>query len=283
MADSLRFHKMHGTGNDFVLIDGRSEPERDWPTLARRLCDRHYGAGSDGLLLLLETDRADFEMRMWNPDGTEAEMCGNGIRCFAKYVVDNRLKAGVDLSVDTHAGVKQLRAHVADGEVDRVSVSMGVPEFRPELIPVNLPGPRVLDYPYTIADARLSLGCVSMGNPHAVAFVDYPVSEFPLDQLGPKIEHDPLFPRRTNFEVCQLIEPSVVDVRVWERGAGATLACGTGACAVMAVAVARGLVGKAATIRLPGGDLDLRWDGAGEIVMTGAARLVYVGSWMQPL
>ena len=279
----LTFLKMHGTGNDFVVVDGRAADERDWGDAARRLCDRHFGVGSDGLLLVLPSSTADFTMRMWNPDGSESEMCGNGIRCFGKYVYDAGLTRRREFAVDTLAGIKRLAVHSGPSGVDRVTVAMGAPELRPERIPIAATGDTFVDQPLRVSDQELTITGVSMGNPHAVAYIDRPVREYPLDRIGPLVEHDPLFPRRINFEICNLVGPDEIDVRVWERGAGLTLACGTGACAVAVASQIKGLVGRRVRVNLPGGSLELEWDGQGEVMMTGPAELVFTGTWQLPL
>ena len=280
----MRFLKMQGTGNDFVVLDGLRErlPVADWAALARRICDRHFGVGSDGVLVVEPSERADFRMRMFNPDGSEAEMCGNGIRCFAKYVHDAGLAERREMAVETGAGVLDLVVHARNGTADAVTVSMGVPEFRPDLVPVAVDGEVARDVPLDGVGADVRVTCVSMGNPHAVAFVERPVAEFPLEQVGPRVERHRLFPRRVNFEVVQPRGRGELDVRVWERGAGITLACGTGACAVAAVARLQRLIGDRVRITLPGGPLDVEWDGKSDILMTGPAALVFEGDWPVP-
>ena len=275
----IKFTKMHGTGNDFVLIDARRGYERNWPELARAMCDRHFGIGSDGLLLVRESDTADYRMVMYNPDGSEAEMCGNGIRCFAKYLYDHGALRENKVAVETGAGIKCLEIESQDGRARRVVVDMGIPTFVPSLIPIQATGSEVVDLPLRIGGQDLALTGVSMGNPHAVHFVNTPVEEFPLEQIGPLVEHDSIFPRRVNFEVARVTAPDRVDVRVWERGAGITLACGTGACAVFAASRLKGRVGERATLHLPGGELDMRVGPDGQILMTGPAAFVYTGEW----
>jgi diaminopimelate epimerase len=277
----VKFLKMHGTGNDFVVLDGLRAPlpVADWSTLARSLCDRHFGVGSDGVLIVEPSQRADFRMRMFNPDGSESEMCGNGIRCFAKYVYDAGMSRGREMAVETGAGVLNLLVHAQNGTAERVTVSMGVPELRPARIPVAVDGEIARDVPVEGVGADVCVTCVSMGNPHAVMFLDGPVAEFPLEQVGPRVEHHRLFPRRVNFEVVQPRSREELDARVWERGAGITLACGTGACAVAAAARVHGLIGDRVRVNLPGGSLEIEWDGQSEILMTGPAALVFEGDW----
>ena len=210
----MNFVKMHGTGNDFVLI--RPEGERDWPRLAQAMCDRHFGVGTDGLILVLPSQTADFRMRMFNPDGSEAEMCGNGIRCFAKYLVDEGLAApGRDLAVETLAGTRTLGLTLDNGRVKTVRVGMGEPRFRPNEIPMRVEGDMesVMAYPIVVDGRELKVTAVSMGNPHAVHFIQGPVTEFPLESLGPQMEHHPAFPQRVNFEVARVIDRGRIEAR----------------------------------------------------------------------
>lgn len=283
MTDRFAFWKMHGTGNDFVLTESDRADDPAWPALAREVCDRHFGVGADGLIFVLPSEVADLRMRIFNPDGSEAEMCGNGIRCFVKYVLDRHLieaPAGV-LNVETGAGVLEARATVGDdGTVGTVRVSLGPPHLRPQDIGVlvELAAP-VLDLPLTAADESLALTLVSMGNPHAVAFLDGSPNDFPLERIGPVVEHDPLFAHRTNFEVVRVLDRSHMEMRVWERGAGITLACGTGAGAVVVAARLHGRVDDAVEVRVPGGPLQLEWDGAGDVYLEGPATKVFESTW----
>ena len=276
----MEFYKAHGIGNDFVLIDARTTADRDWPELARAMCDRHFGVGADGILLVLNSATADFRMRMLNPDGSEAEMCGNGIRCFARYVYEN-VAPKAELRVETGAGVLPLTLRVRDGVVEAVTVNMGAPHFTPRDIPVVLDHSPVVDHPLDVGGMTLRLTCVSMGNPHAVAFVEEDVESFPLAEIGPLVERHPLFPRRVNFEVCRVLGRGELDVRVWERGAGLTLACGTGASAVTVAARLKGLTDERIRLRLPGGTLEMSWDGQGDVFMTGPAEFVFRGEWLK--
>jgi len=278
----MNFVKLHGTGNDFVLIDGRRHQSNSWPELARAMCDRHFGVGADGILVVGESTAADYRMIMYNPDGSEAEMCGNGIRCFAKYLYDSGAVAGSNILIETGAGLKQVEIEAADGVAQRVIVDMGAPIFEPSLIPVDLPGTEIVDLPHVVDGRALSLTAVSMGNPHAIHFLEGTVWDFPLEQIGPLVEHDSLFPRRVNFEIAQVPTAEEIDVRVWERGAGITLACGTGACAVFAAARRKGLVGDWATLHLPGGELAMRIGSDGHILMAGPAEYVFRGEWPEP-
>ncbi|MCS7002908.1 MAG: diaminopimelate epimerase [Dehalococcoidia bacterium] len=278
----MRFAKMHGIGNDFALVDARAVAA-DWPSLAQRMCDRHYGVGADGLILLQESDHADATMRMFNPDGSEAEMCGNGIRCLARFAIEiGAVPADRDtLSVQTGAGTLAVTLHREAGRVRSVTVDMGAPRLHPADIPVDTAlasGDRVMDYPLRVGDHTIRVTAVSMGNPHAVAFVDS-VADYPLAAIGPQVERHPFFPRRVNFEIAHVRDRRHVDARVWERGAGLTLACGTGACATMVAAFLHGLVDDEVEVQLPGGPLTIRWPGNGAVLMRGGADLVFWGDW----
>jgi diaminopimelate epimerase len=281
----MQFVKMHGTGNDFVMIDARAI-EADWPALARAMCDRHFGVGSDGLILALPAEGADLKMRMFNPDGTEAEMCGNGIRCLAKFAVERGIAAPKDgaLLVDTLAGLLRCEVSGANGRVERVRASMGRPHLAPAEIPVlaESTGP-VLDLPIHVEGGDFRVTCVSMGNPHAVHFQDEPVSAVDLEHVGPRVERHSAFPRRVNFEVANVLGRDRLRMRVWERGAGITLACGTGACATAVAARLRGLVDDMVDVDLPGGTVRIEWDGAGEVYLSGPAEDVFEGRWLRPV
>ena len=277
----MDFTKMHGTGNDFVLVDGQRQ-ERDWSHVAVAVCDRHYGVGADGILVVTPSRLADFRMRMFNPDGSEAEMCGNGIRCFTKYVIEEELSPNgrAALTIETLAGIHEVTARVEGGSVRAVRVGMGRPRFKPAEIPVAASGQdRVIDHPIEAEGQSLLVTCLSIGNPHAVAFVDKPVSQWPLAVVGPKVEHHPFFPNRVNFGIVNVLNRGRLAARVWERGAGATLACGSGACAVAVAARLHGLTDETVSISLPGGDLRVQWDGEGEVFLEGPAELVFKGTW----
>ena len=284
----MKFTKLQGTGNDFVLVE-TSDERRDWSNLALAMCERHFGIGSDGLLLLLPSNKADFRMRMFDPDGSEAEACGNGIRCLARYVYDNGLidASTSQISVETIVGVRRLKLNKEAGRLVSIQAGMGEPAFKAEEIPVKLEQGReqivyinnMRRYAVNIDGTELLLNLVSMGNPHAVYFQDSPVADFPLTVIGPKVEHLEIFPRRTNFEVARVLNKKEIEVRTWERGAGETLACGSGACAVAVAARLRGYVGDKVNIKLLGGTLQMEWDGAGEVLMTGPAEKVFQGEW----
>ena len=284
----MKFTKLQGTGNDFILVQ-TSDEQCDWSKIALAMCERHFGIGSDGLLLLLPSGKADFRMRMFDPDGSEAEACGNGIRCLARYVYDNgMISAGTDrISVETIVGIRQLKLNIANSRLISIQAGMGEPVFQEREIPANIEQSRekivyiksMLSYPVNVGGIDLMLNLVSMGNPHAVFFQDNPVADFPLSAIGPSVEHLAIFPRRTNFEVARVINRREVEVRTWERGAGETLACGSGACAVAVAAQLHGYADSDINIRLLGGTLQLEWDGAGEVLMTGPAETVFCGEW----
>ena len=279
----MRFTKMHGAGNDYVYVDARGE-ERDWAALSVAMSDRHLGVGSDGLILALPSEKADLRMRMFNADGSEGEMCGNGIRCLVRFAFDNEI---VDaerspVRVETMAGVLDVTPLGDDGDgMSGARVLMGEPRLVPAEIPVALEGVDVvIDEPLKVAGREFRMTCVSMGNPHAVVFLDEPVDDFPLTEIGPMVEHHKLFPARVNFEIVNVLDGGkVLKTRVWERGSGITMACGTGACAVQVAARLNGLAGDRATIALPGGDLTVEWPGEGEVVMEGPVASVFEGEW----
>lgn len=280
----MEFIKMHGAGNDFVMVDARDHTA-DWADLAVRMCDRHFGIGSDGLCLIQSSDLAEFRFRMFNPDGSEAEMCGNGIRCFAKYLADERLVSASTESVrvETGAGILVVGLVRNGNGVEQVRVDMGKPLLQAAEVPVD-PGHSVESpvkgLAISVGGVELSLTCVSMGNPHAVAFIDTPVDDFPLERIGPLVERHPHFPRRTNFEIANVIDRGHLKMRVWERGAGITLACGTGACGTAVAAQLNGLTDQRIVTSLPGGDLIIEWDGRNQVFMTGPAQSVFRGNWM---
>lgn len=280
----MKFSKFQGTGNDFIVIDGRGI-RRNWGQLARKVCNRHFGIGADGLLVVMPSHRADLRMRIFNSDGSEAETCGNGLRCFARYAIDRRLVSGPELSIETLAGIKHARANLRRGAVASVTVGMGMPNFATSAIPVNIEQTDikapVLDYLLDVSGQKIALTFVSMGNPHAVTFVNEPVVEFPLDNIGPSIEKHPMFPNRTNFEVARVIDERTIEVRVWERGVGETLACGSGACAVAVASYLHRFSGDDVDIRLPGGTLNILWPGKGEVMLTGPAVEVFTGEFKE--
>ena len=276
----MKFTKMQGLGNDYVYVNCLKEKIADPPELARKISDRHFGVGSDGLIMINPSDKADFEMEMYNADGSRAEMCGNGIRCVAKYVYDYGLTDKTYISVETLAGIKYLDLTVEDGKVSLVKVDMGQPILEPEKIPVASKGSRVVDEPLLVDGKEYRMTCVSMGNPHAVIFVDEDVKNLPLEKIGPSFENHTCFPKRGNTEIVRVIDRHTAEMRVWERGSGETLACGTGTCAVAVACVLNGLTEDAITVHLLGGDLYIEWDREKNTVyMTGPAEAVFDGEW----
>ena len=260
----MKFTKMHGLGNDYVYVDGIHQDLGDLSQLARRVSDRHFGIGSDGLICICPSDTADFRMRMFNADGSEGMMCGNGIRCVGKFVYDKGLTSKRSLTVETLAGERKLFLNVSGGKVSAVTVDMGIPVVQaPISIFVN--GNTYIGIP------------VSMGNPHAVVFVDS-TADLPLEQIGPHFEHHERFPRRTNTEFVEIVSPEYVKMRVWERGTGETLACGTGCCATAVACVLNGKTGRKVTVEVLGGALTIQWDEkTNHIFMTGPAEFVFDG------
>ncbi len=281
----MNFTKLQGAGNDFVLIEAGGLTE-DLPELAAKACDRHYGIGADGLLLLLPSGKADVRMAIYNADGTEAEACGNGLRCLVRYAAEKGIISSdkQEVEVETLAGIRRAKIFRDGGAVSKIQVAMGKPELEAQRIPVKLkPDDYKLDikkgYSVDIENMRLNLYFVSMGNPHAVYFTDKPVSEFPLEKIGPLVEKHAIFPDRVNFEVARVLSEKEFEARVWERGVGETLACGSGACAIAVVAQLKGYAGKNIDIRLPGGKLEVSWDGKGEVLLAGSAEVVFTGEW----
>ncbi|HLY38988.1 MAG TPA: diaminopimelate epimerase [Candidatus Binatia bacterium] len=275
---TLRFAKLHGTANDFVYVDAREGFPGDPAQLAPQLCHRRRGIGADGLILVEQprTGDADCRMIIYNADGSRAEMCGNGIRGLAKFVHDHGLVHADPLRVETDAGVKFVHAQVDRGRVVRVTVDMGVPVWDGRTIPVAADG-EVIDRPLEIAGRAWRLTCVSMGNPHCVTFVDEDPAALPLADIGPRFEHHPFFPRRVNAEFVHVVDRSRLVMRVWERGSGETMACGTGACAAAVAAARTGRTGRQVTVALPGGDLEIDWRPDDRVLMTGDAVEVFEG------
>ena len=270
----MRFAKLQATGNDFIVIEDIKD--RDLSSLAKAMCHRHSGIGADGLIILVQSKVAELRMRLFNPDGSEAEACGNGLRCLARYAIDRGILAAGEFTVETLGGIRKVKSY---GNL--IHVNMGEPEFRADAIPVCIEDKLdiIIDYPITFQGRKLLLTCLSMGNPHAVCFPDGPVEEFRLSELGPEVEGHPLFPRRVNFEVANILDRKRVKARVWERGVGETLSCGTGACAVMVAARLHDRVSSDVDIVLPGGVLTVTWDGIGEVMLSGPADLVFWGEW----
>ena len=273
----MKFTKMHGLGNDYVYVNCFEEKIDNPPAVARFVSDRHFGIGSDGLIMINPSKTADFEMEMYNADGSRGEMCGNGIRCVAKYVYDYRLTDKTQISVETLGGIKYLDLAVEDGKVSLVKVDMGKPELEADLIPIISEREQVIDEPIEVDGKEYHMTGVSMGNPHAVIYVD-DVKGLDLEKIGPKFENHERFPKRINTEFVHCIDRQTVEMRVWERGSGETLACGTGACAVAVSSILNNLTDTQVTVKLLGGDLQIEWDREKDrVFMTGPATVVFDG------
>lgn len=276
-ATKLQFTKMQGLGNDYVYVDCTKKKLENASEVAVKVSDRHFGIGSDGLILINASSVADFEMEMYNADGSRGEMCGNGIRCVAKYVYDYGLTDQTHISVETLGGIKYLDLTVEEGRVRQVRVDMGRPMLCPTEIPVIANGESVIDMPIEVDDTEYRMTAVGMGNPHTVVFVE-DVDGLEIEQIGPKFEHHPCFPNRVNTEFVKVLDRNTVKMRVWERGSGETLACGTGACAVAVACILNGLTENKVTVQLLGGDLLIEWDReADKVYMTGPAEVVFDG------
>jgi diaminopimelate epimerase len=278
---SLEFTKMHGIGNDFIMVNAIKQPieEKELPQLARKMNDRKFGVGGDGLILILQGEKAPFRMRMFNPDGSESEMCGNGIRCFAAYLQERGLAQEQTIDVETGAGNLQLQIIQNGVGTKYVRVNMGIAKLTRAEIPMKgQPQEKAIGFDVNIDQQTFKATAVSMGNPHCVIFVQE-ANAIPLEQWGPVIENHPDFPNRTNVHFAQIVAPNEIIQRTWERGAGATLACGTGACAVLVAAVENGLTERKATVHLPGGDLEIEYLTDGTVFKTGPAQTVFDGIW----
>lgn len=306
----MHFTKMQGIGNDYIYVDGTKEHIENASEVAKKVSDRHFGIGSDGLIIIQPSEKADFEMEMYNADGSRGRMCGNGIRCVAKYVYDHGMVHSKEMDIDTLAGVKHIVVTCGDdGKVKTARVDMGAPLLIPDEVPVDLsrqaaadetadpigpqPEPESIDEDLfniisengaiisanvNIAGGRHRISCISTGNPHCVLFVDGDVKDLNLPEIGPRFEHDPIFPDRVNTEFVHVIDDSHVEMRVWERGSGETLACGTGACAVGVASILNGYTKRELTVSLLGGDLKIEWDkNSGHVFLTGAAETVFEG------
>lgn len=282
----MKFTKMHGCGNDYVYVDCTKEVISDIAATAVRVSDRHFGIGSDGLILIKSSEVADFEMDMYNADGSRGKMCGNGIRCVAKYVYDHGLTNKTEITVDTQAGIKTLQLTVCDGKVSKVRVDMGEPVLIPQEIPVKASvlgwaddrREAIVAQPFTVANSSYDITCVSMGNPHCITFIDEDVRSFPLEAVGSLFEKHELFPEGVNTEFVNIIDKEHLRMRVWERGSGETLACGTGACAVAVASYLNGFTGRKVDVELMGGHLEIVYDAAtNHVFMTGPATEVFSG------
>lgn len=273
----MKFTKMHGIGNDYVYVNCFEETVKDPNKTSRFVSDRHFGIGSDGLILIKPSDVADFEMDMYNSDGSQGAMCGNGIRCVAKYVYDYGLTDKTQISINTKSGIKYLDLTVEDGKVALVKVNMGAPDTIAKNIPIVSDKELVIDEPILVDGKEYRMTGVSMGNPHAVVYID-DVKGLDIEKIGPKFENHKVFPDRVNTEFCKVLDDHTVEMRVWERGAGETLACGTGACAVAVASILNGYTKEEVTIKLLGGDLKIFWDRKENLVyMTGPATVVFDG------
>lgn len=275
----MKFTKMHGIGNDYVYMDCTKERLENPGEIARLVSDRHKGIGSDGLILIQSSDEADFEMAMYNADGSYGKMCGNGIRCVAKYVYDNGLTDKTEISVISGGAVKYLKLTVENGKVKKVRVNMGEPILKPSEIPVVGDGDKLVAVPIVVDNQVYEMTCVSMGNPHAVVFLD-DVENLKIEEIGPRFEQHERFPDRVNTEFVERIDRKNLKMRVWERGSGETMACGTGACATAVAAILNGYAERDVTVHLLGGDLEIRWDETDNCVyMTGPAATVFTGEF----
>jgi diaminopimelate epimerase len=283
------FTKIQAAGNDYVLVEACGA-ERDWSGLAKVMLDRHYGIGADGLLVMLPSDTADFKMRIFNADGSESNACGNGLRCMVRYYADRKAaESGAgEITVETMAGIRKASVSVTAGKITGIKTGMGAPAFGEKDIPAAITGDReriiyiksMLRYPLTVGEKELSLNLVSMGNPHAVYFSDESPKDFPLSRLGPEVERAAVFPEGVNLEVARITGRDSVEARVWERGVGETLACGSGACAIAVAARLLGCADNEVKVKLPGGTLEVEWDGEGEVFLTGPAEIVFTGEWL---
>lgn len=284
---ALKFTKMQGTGNDFVVIE-RDRDESNWSQLAAAICDRHYGIGADGLLVFMPSTVADFRMRIFNADGSEANTCGNGIRCLVKYYLDSKPVKRADnrVLIETQTGVREARARKIGSKIRRITIGMGKPaSIRQDLAIVLTQSTdnkaeiiSSIQHKFTLTGTVLTLNLISIGNPHAVFFTEEPVESYPLKEIGPDVERQ-FSPMGVNFEVARIINDHLVEARVWEHGVGETLACGSGACATLVAACLHGYTGNTATIKLPGGELEVAWDGEGEVYLSGPAEAVFTGEW----
>ncbi len=287
----FQFTKMQGCGNDYIYVNGFTEkiPQEEKTELVRHISDRHFGIGGDGVIFINPSAEADFEMEMYNADGSRAEMCGNGIRCVAKYVYDKGLTDKTEISVISSGQIKYLQLFLKEGRVDTVRVNMGAPELRPERIPVTvaeagmpLEKERIVNAPIIVQGKEYKMTCVSMGNPHAVIFLE-DVTNLEIEQIGPYFENHERFPKRINTEFVKVLDKKTVQMRVWERGTGETLACGTGCCATVVACILNGLTDEKVTVKLLGGEIEIEWDREANLVyMTGPAVTVFEGEYDVP-
>lgn len=276
--DRLKFTKMHGAGNDYIYVNCFEETVKNPGKLAIKVSDRHFGIGSDGLILISPSDKADFKMNIYNADGSEGMMCGNGIRCVSKYVYDNGMTDKDEISVETRSGIKLIKMNVENGKVVSARVNMGEPILQADKIPTKFDGESVIRQKLTIGKKEYEVTCVSMGNPHCIVYVD-DVKDIDLEKIGPKFENNEMFPERINTEFVHVVSDTELDMRVWERGSGETLACGTGSCAVTVASVLCGYCKRNTEIKinLLGGTLTDIWTDGGDVYMTGPAATVCTG------
>ena len=273
----MKFTKMHGIGNDYVYVNCFKETVEHPSEMAIKVSDRHFGIGSDGLILIKPSEMADGKMEMYNADGSQGAMCGNGIRCVAKYMYDYGITDKTSISVETKSGIKYLDLTIKDGKVDTVKVNMGTPILKAVDIPIRSEKEKVIDEPVMVDGKEWKITCVSMGNPHAITYID-DVKNLEIEKIGPKFENHEIFPDRVNTEFVRVIDRNTVEMRVWERGSGETLACGTGACAVAVSSILNGLTEEEVTVKLLGGDLKIFWDRTeNKVYMTGSATTVFDG------
>ena len=274
----MKFTKMHGCGNDYIYVNCFTEKIEEPSVIAKKVSDRHFGIGSDGLILICPSETADFKMRMFNADGSEGKMCGNGIRCVAKYVYDNGMTDKEVITVETLSGIKTLQLAVSEGRVQAVTVDMGSPVLTPSQIPVKCEGDRMINQPVSVGGKEYYITCVSMGNPHAVVFTEEEVTALNLEKIGPLFENHEIFPDRVNTEFIHVIDEKTIDMRVWERGSGETLACGTGACASVVACVLNHKTEVEVLVHLLGGDLEVRYDREkNTVLLTGPAEFICTG------
>jgi diaminopimelate epimerase len=281
----MRFTKMQGAGNDFIVVKTRDVP-RDWPTLAVQMCDRHYGIGADGLLLLLPSEVADFKMRLFNADGSESRACGNGMRCLVKYYLEESSNGNPDktVTIETLSGIRNAKVHYRNGKTTEIQANMGQPSIGHngtsiQKVIADLDVIKTMNRTITVDSSKLTLSLVTVGNPHAVHFSNEDIRTYPLSHVGPLVEQHQLFPDETNFEVVCVVNRKKVKARVWERGCGETYACGTGACAIIVAGKLLGYLDDRVEVQLTGGTLAVEWDGKGEVFLGGPASTVFQGNW----
>jgi diaminopimelate epimerase len=284
----MEFTKMHGAANDFIVVDARNM-KRDWPSLAITVCDRHRGIGCDSLITVLDSSKAHYAMRTYDADGSESETCGNGLRCVARYVLEKGLVEPdiEEIKIETLSEVSTVKPERKDGKVVKFWANLGKPRLTAEQINLNQKVGKgeffsknsLIDYRVRVDGMEVTLNLVSMGNPHAILFTTEPVKNFPMEKIGPLVENLPIFPNRTNFQVARVLDYDTIEARVWEKGIGETMACGSGTCAITVASKMNGYTGPKVKVHLPGGILDASYNGTGEVVIGGPAVVVYEGVW----